>query len=501
MNNYPPLIPRHKGFQHQDECLQLSWDRKFFALLLEMGTGKTKIAIDTIAGLWKTGQLNGVLILAPKGVYLNWMYQEIPEHMPDEVDFRMVAWSSYTTRQVEHDVSQIISPPEGGILDIYLMNIEAINGERGMYSATRFLESHHAMTIIDESTCIKSPQADRTKKAMLLGRMSYFRRIMTGTPITRNPLDLFTQFQFLQPGCLRFSSFTAFRAFYAQMVTINLGTRSFPKIVGFRNLDMLTSTIQPHSYRKLKSECLDLPEKVYETQFVELSPEQRRLYDKLKDEAILKLSDRSTITVTSALTLIMRLQQIACGHVGDDDGVVVDLPNSRLDALIDTLDAIDGKVLIWGVFRHDIICIKRALTEKYGPMSVVTMYGDDSQQARQESLRRFHAHPECLYFVGTPATGGRGLSLIEATTTIYYSNGYNLEHRIQSEDRNHRIGQKNEVTIIDLVCKDTVDERIVKIQRAKVDLAGMVLDHWREILTGEEDLFPTQVPRVSSSTI
>lgn len=478
---YPETItPKTKPFAHQTECLERSWDLEFFALLMEMGVGKSKVMIDTIAGLSLTAKINGALILAPKGVYLNWVKNEIPTHMPDQVNYYMAAWSSSMNKEQESLAVNVMSPIEGH-LDILVMNIEALVSERAYLMAIKFLEHHEAITIIDESTCIKNPQAARTKKSFLLSRLSKYRRIMTGTPITQSPLDLFAQFQFLKPGSLGFTSFTAFRSFYAQMVTMTFGARSFPKIVGFRNLEKLQQDVSRHAYRKLKTECLDLPDKIYMTRSVVLSHEQRKYYDKMRDEAVLQL-EGGMVTTTSALTMIMRLQQITCGHVTMDDGTIIDLPNNRVDALDEILEEVSDKVIIWCNFRRDVEILMQKFRPTPGGEYAVSYYGGTSDADRARALECFKGDPLCKYFIGTPGTGGRGLTLVEATTSIYYSNGYNLEHRLQSEDRNHRIGQKSNVTIVDIVCEDTIDPRIVKILREKKNLADLVLDSWKDLL-------------------
>jgi hypothetical protein len=474
-------------FAHQQEATERSWNKEYFALLMEMGTGKSKVTIDTAAALFHTKQINGMLIIAPKGVYLNWIRDEIPRHMPDQIDYAVAPWKAQMDKKEDYVLQRLMTPSEG-VLDILVMNIEGINVKRGMEAAVKFIENHECLTVIDESTCIKSFNADRSRKAWTLGKLSKFRRIMTGSPITQNPLDLFSQFQFLSMGCLKFKSFTAFRAYYAVMTPITFGTRAFAKITGYRNIEQLQRDIIPVSYRKLKSECLDLPPKIYQTHYFEMDGEQRRLYNKLRDEALIEFKE-SAVSTTSALTTIMKLQQIACGHVTDDQGVSIAISHSRVDTLINIVETIDGKIIIWAAFRHDVQRIIAALSEEHGKKSAVHYYGDTTNDEREEAITRFRNDPDCRFFVGTAATGGMGITLIEAATTIYYSNGYNLLHRIQSEDRNHRIGQKaNSVTIIDIVCENTVDSRIVKILKAKKDLASLVLDNWEALLDDNEAL-------------
>ncbi|CAB4182576.1 HepA Superfamily II DNA/RNA helicases, SNF2 family [uncultured Caudovirales phage] len=486
--NLPVIPQKYKPFAHQQEALELSWNAPHFALLMEMGCGKSKVAVDTIAALAVLKEINGVLVLAPKGVYLNWVKEEFPRHMPDMIDYFMAPWRSLMNKDEEKKFKLLLKHPEPGVLDIMVMNIEGINVERGFRDVIKFLETHNVLTIIDESTCIKSHKADRSKRAWTIGKLSKYRRIMTGTPITQDPLDLFSQFQFLQPGCLKFTSYSAFRAFYANMGVQIMGNRSFPKILGFRNLETLQRDLQPISYRKLKTECLDLPPKVYQTRYIDMEPEQRTIYEKFKKEALLTLNEQ-TITSTSALTTIMKLQQIACGFVVDDDSNEISIPTNRLDALGEIVQDIQGKVIVWCAFRRNVEDVVAYLKETYGDHSTVHYYGGTTDDGRAESLERFKNDPTCRFFIGTAATGGMGITLIQSNTTVYFSNGYNLMYRLQSEDRNHRIGQQNTVNVIDIVCNNTVDERIVKILKAKKDLASMVLDNWKELILGlTEDL-------------
>jgi SNF2 family DNA or RNA helicase len=479
-----PVVPKMAGYAHQVEVTSLSCYSPYFALLMEMGTGKSKVLIDTIANLFYGKHITGVVIMAPKGVYLNWIKSEIPAHMPDCIDYCVAPWRATMNKDEEKKVNQILKHPEPGVLDILVMNIEGLNTTRGFQAVIKFLETHEAMSIIDESTCIKSYKAERSKRAWTVGKLSKYRRIATGTPITQDPLDLYSQFQFLKMGCLNFTSYSAFRAFYAQMGVQIMGNRTFPKILGFRNLETLQRDLQAISYRKLKSECLDLPPKVYQTRYIDMLPEQKTIYEKFKKEALLTLNDQ-TITSTSALTTIMKLQQIACGYIIDDDGNEIAVPSNRIDELGEIVQDIEGKVIIWCAFRRNVEDVVAFLRETYGDESTVHYYGSTTDNERAEALERFKHDSECRYFVGTAATGGMGITLIQSNTTIYFSNGYNLMYRLQSEDRNHRIGQEKTVNVIDIVCNNTVDERIVKILRAKKDLASLVLDNWKDLICGE----------------
>jgi SNF2 family DNA or RNA helicase len=216
---------------------------------------------------------------------------------------------------------------------------------------------------------------------------------------------------------------------------------------------------------------------------VELTDEQKKHYKSLKERAMAEL-DGQLVSAPIVLTKLLRLHQLVCGSLTTDDGEVIPVESNRMKALMEVLDEASGKVIIWANYRFDIKAIEAQLQEEYGKKSVVSYYGDTSNEDRQEAVRRFQTDPDCRFFVGNPQTGGFGITLTAATTVVYYSNSYNLEHRLQSEDRAHRIGQKNAVTYVDLICRKSVDEKIVKALRDKKQLSAQVLgDAWKEWLT------------------
>jgi SNF2 family DNA or RNA helicase len=354
------------------------------------------------------------------------------------------------------------------------MNVEALSTNKGVKFAEKFLRSHRTLMALDESTTIKNPSAKRTKNVLALAPMAKYRRILTGSPVTKNPLDLYTQCEFLDPWLLNFNSWYAFRNRYAIMKTIHVRGRSIQTVHKFQNLGELSDRLKGFSYRVLKEDCLDLPEKIYMKRHVALTKEQENLYEQMRKTAIANLNGKVTSTVT-VLTQLMRLQQITCGHFVADDGTVQTIKNNRLDELIDVLEETENKAIIWAYWQRDVQDIKDAIEKKYGPRSVVDYYGLTPQDERQDNIRRFQNDNECRFLIGTPSTGGYGITLTEANTVIYYSNGYDLEKRLQSEDRAHRIGQKKNVTYIDLIAEDTVDEKIVKSLRKKINIASEVM--------------------------
>jgi SNF2 family DNA or RNA helicase len=360
------------------------------------------------------------------------------------------------------------------------MNIEALSTEKGMKYAQRFLMYHKAFMAIDESTTIKTPSARRAKNAVKIGKLAKYRRIMTGSPVTKSPLDLFQQCDFLSPDCLQTSSFYSFRARYAITVQRTMGAHSFQKVIGYQRLDELQEKLSTFAYRVTKEECLDLPPKTYIKREVELTPEQIRVYNEMKVMALASFKEGMTTTI-NALTQLLRLHQIVCGHTKLDDGTVLEIPNNRITELLSVIEESSGKIIIWANYRHDIEAIKLALQKEYGMNSVATYYGDTEAGVRQQIVTDFQDMDNDLrFFVGNPRTGGYGLTLTAANIVVYYSNSFDLEVRLQSEDRAHRIGQTKSVTYIDLMSPKTVDEKIVKALRGKINIADQVM--------GEEDL-------------
>ena len=461
-----------KPYAHQLTALEKSWNRETYAYFMEMGTGKTKVLIDNVAMLYDKGKVNGALIIAPKGVVGTWYNQEIPTHLPKHIENVCVLWQSNITKEQSRKLGTLFKTGEE--LHFLIMNVEALSTTKGTDFARKFLSSHNTLMAIDESTTIKNPKAKRTKNIIKLSELAKYRRIMTGSPVTRNPLDLYSQCQFLSPWLLDFQSYYAFRTRYAIMKTANISGRQIQLVAGFQRLAELSEKLKPFSYRVLKADCLDLPDKIYMKRQIKLSPDQNKLYEQMRKEALATLNGKRVTTV-NALTQLMRLHQITCGHFTSDDGTTQPIKNNRIDELMDVLEEIEGKAIIWAHYQYDINTIIKEVEKVHGPGSIVDYYGLTPQDERQENIKKFQNDDKCRFIVGTPQTGGYGITLTAANTVIYYSNGYDLEKRLQSEDRAHRIGQKKSVTYVDILADETVDEKIVKSLRKKINIASEVL--------------------------
>ena len=448
----------------------MSWDKEVFAYFMEMGTGKSKVLIDNIAMLYNNGHINGALIIAPKGVYKTWFDNEIPNHMPDYIEKKVSLWRTDPNAK---DLQPMFKP--GADLHILIMNVEAFSTKKGLQFAHKFLSCHDTLMGVDESTTIKNPTAKRTKNILSLRSLTKYRRILTGSPVTKSPLDLFSQCNFLDPWLLDQSSYYSFRTRYAVCRKIQVHGRQVEIVVGYRNLGELSDKLKPFSYRVLKDDCLDLPKKTYMKRNIELTDEQKKVYKQMKKEALAVLNGKM-VTSATVITQLMRLHQITCGHFKADDGTIQEIKNNRIPQLMDILEEVEGKAVIWAHYRHDIEKLVEAISKKYGANSVVTYYGDTTTDERAIAIKKIQDKESPVRFIiGTPQTGGYGITLTGASTMIYYSNGYDLEKRQQSEARIDRIGQEKPMTYIDIMAEDTVDMKIVKSLRQKVNIATEIM--------------------------
>jgi SNF2 family DNA or RNA helicase len=460
-------------YEHQRNALNQSAEKTQWAYFMEMGTGKTKVTIDNIAYLYLQRKITAALIVAPKSVYTNWE-SEIEVHMPDVLKYKIYKWNIDKPK----DYYKL---NESKDLKIFLINVEALSTKRGFEGCIDFLRKHKLNFVtIDESTTIKNRQAKRTRNILALAKLSYVRRILTGSPITKSPLDLYTQCQFLSPELLGFSSYLAFRNRYAEMTDIPVGSGryiSVPKY--YKRLEELETKLKQFSTRIRKDECLDLKPKVRQKRYIELEGDSKKIYDRLRTSALAIVED-STISFSNKLTEIIKLHQVCNGFTKNDDGEIMQLHTQKLKALDEILEETDGKVIIWANYIYNIKELIKFLEDKYGKESVVSIYGDIDVQKRKEAVQKIQTNDKVRFLVGNPTTGGFGLTLTAVNTVIYFSNNYNLEVRKQSEDRAHRMGQKGTVVYIDIVAKDTLDEAIMKSLTSKGQIAAKTL--------GEEDL-------------
>lgn len=462
-----------KPYDHQKKALLRSFNRKNYAYFMEMGCGKSKVLIDNITWLYEKKEIDTAIIIAPKGVYMNWKNAEIPTHLPDDIDNNVYVWKASANKTEKNILEEGVKTRDK--LRILLVNVESFATAKVIRYLEAFTHRSNFMLAVDESTTIKNIKAKRTKAILKLGQLANYKRILTGSPITQSPMDLYSQCYFLDKDLLGFDSYWSFQGRYAVVRQTRIGNHSFQQVVGFKNLEELTDKLQNFAYRVTKEQALDLPEKIYTTRQVVLTSDQIKHYNSMKDSAVAFLEGGDLVSAPEVMTRLLRLQQLLCGYLVTDDGETVEIANHRIDAMLDTIAEMDGKVIIWSRFRHDIKKIRKSLDKAYGSGTVVTYFGDTSQEDRDKAIDRFQNDKETRFFVGNAQTAGRGLTLTAATNVIYYSNDFNLETRIQSEDRCHRIGQKNNVLYVDLVVPDSIDVHIVKVLQSKITLAGKTL--------------------------
>lgn len=474
-----------KPMKHQTIALDRMKERKHYGLFMEQGTGKTWCLLADAERLFQEGKIEALLVIAPNGVHTNWIRREIPKHVSAPHIAR--AWRSGAGKRQTEYICEVFEPRKG--LRIFAINIDALITKKGFAITENFLTMFKAMVVVDESSRIKNPSAGRTKAVMALRRYAHCVRIATGTPITNAPVDVFSQMEFLQSGLLGTSNYRAFFAEYAELMkpdhpmmqrmiernprvaraqVVARDASGRPK---WRNLDKLQRLLEPHTYRVRKDECLDLPPKIYQSHYFSLSLEQEKAYKLMEKEQRMSLGEE--LIAVQALSAGIKLQQITSGFVLHEGAPhYVSKDNPRLGALMDLIEDLDGQFIVWARFREEI----RAITEifKASKIPSVSYFGETSSADREIAIDQFQSGT-ARAFIGQQQAAGMGLTLTAAQTAIYYSNDFNLEHRLQSEDRCHRKGTKGSVVYIDLVAEDSIDETITRALQHKSDVAAAIL--------------------------
>ena len=475
-------------FAHQLAEFERSKDDLARGIFWQMGCGKSKLTIDTAAHKFFMGQIDAMLVIAPNGVHQNWITDELPAHLPNDIPLKAHAYvsKSAATKWHKKACEELV---EFKGLSFLAMSYEAFMTGEGRRTAERLLHERKVFYVLDESHKIKTPGAKRTKSIVASGRRAAHKRILTGTPVTNSPFDCYAPIKFLDEGFWKarnFASFEAFKTYFGvweQRINGATGQR-FNQVVSYKNLDQLSRLVAEISSRVTKEQVLDLPAKLYQKRLFNLSDEQQRAYDRLRDDFLLFLESGETVTAPLVVVRLLRLQQICCGYlpVDDPEGGSARLErfpsNPRLESLMDLLEDVAGKAIVFARFRADV----DQVMEKLGT-EAVRYDGAVGEEDRLRARRRFQNDADIRFFVGNPAVAGTGLTLHAASTVIFYSNSFSLEQRLQAEDRAHRIGQTRNVTYVDLVAQGTVDAKIVRALRNKQDIARQITgDEVREWL-------------------
>lgn len=485
-----------KGYKHQLMICKVMAGKSEFAIFAEQGTGKTWAALRDFEVDFVGEVVDALVVLAPKGSYLNWR-DELKTHWGGQ-EPEVAVWGAYRLKADNEALGRLLNPPKGRVPRILLMNIEALSTkptrkalrkqkgkaivDTSKSTAADYLQEfmlvNRSTLVVDESTKIKSHRAKRCKHLVLIRGLARRRRIMSGLPVPRSPLDLWGQFLVLGKGLLPYPSYLAFEARFAVKQTFRYGPRVFSNVVGFRDLEYLQELIKPFSVRVLKEDCLDLPPKVYQPRKVELTVEQVRIYNDLAQRFQSEVDQGQVATALDAMTRSIRLHQVVMGYVAIDqpDGTkkITEIESNRLAELVDQLEELHGPGIIWATYRYDLARIGSKLREVYGNESVAEYWGGVPLDLREAGRVAFTSG-KARVFVSNPQVGGLGLTLNTARWCIYFSNSHNYEDRAQSEDRCHRIGQTRSVTYIDFVSEDTVDERILWNLKTKALTGKQVL--------------------------
>ena len=467
--------PRYKPRAKQTEALAKCGNRAAFAYRMRPRVGKTKTTLDDFGQLELAGKCQDLAVIGPNGALFPWL-EDIDAHLSDDLHRRVkiLRWRSGAGPGFKQQLKAFLEHRDGP--RIFLMNVEALSSVKAARVAmSLFLGPRRAMLAVDEATCIKTPGAARTKFVLdNLAPQAEYRRILSGLLTPKSPLDLFAPYWFLDWRIIGQRSYYAFRNRYAVMREEFFGGRRVKIVVGFRNLEELAAKVEPHSFYCALSDCYDAPAKIYLKHEVELTAEQRRIYDELKTWATAHLGNQQFVTANVVIAQIMRLHQVLCGHVRDEEGNYHEVPESRTTALVELFEEHDPeKAIVWVSYDADIRRVSAALRKTFNVESVAQFWGGNPRTREAEELR-FKTDPRCRFMVATAQAGGRGREWSVADLVVYYSNTDNLEFREQSEDRPQAVGKTRPVTYVDLMVPGTVDEKIIKALRAKINLAAVI---------------------------
>jgi len=476
------FTPTRSPRAHQIAALAKAAKRPSFFYMMDMGTGKSKVALDEAMELYCEGKINRILIVAGKGSYADWINKHIPENVPADIPVVPHLWRGGSLEKERRNLNAIMATSD--ILPVLVMNIEALGASKTAKTVANNFVGVRTLIIVDESSKIRNIDAQRTKEMIKLGQRAAYRRALTGLAVPKNPLDLWGQFAFLGLERILGNSYFGFRARYCVLKPIFVaGGRTVQVVDGFRDLNKLQERIEPHVFRVLKSDCLDLPPKIFERVHVPLTDEQHRIYDDLKKKATSEIESGVHMTTSNALARLTAMQRVVLGIARDEAGNLHCLDSNRTDIMLDVINEMSGKIVIWAAFRYDVIVISEALATAYPNRKVVFYHGDVSLKNREIAVSEFQ-DGDADFFVGTLDTGSFGITLTSANNVIYYSNDFDLEFRMQSEDRCHRDGQTKSVTYVDLVATGTIDEKILDVLQQKKSVADLIQgDGFRKMIT------------------
>lgn len=454
---------------HQREGVVNGLENPAFAFFWEPGAGKTFGTIHVAKSRFARDEVDLVVVICPNSITQVWP-SEFEKWAPEVDTYVQVMKPGATPKRA----------PKGS-LEVVVFSVESLS-QGGMYAKMlAYVKGRRALCVMDESSRIKNPASNRTKNATKIAWSCDYRLILTGTPVTQGPHDLFAQMRFLDPDIIGINKWTAFRARYCI-----IGGFENRQIVGYQNIDELMDRIRPYvQYVRLK-DCTDIPDKIYQKIVVPLSPEQKAAISELKNEGTLVVEELGVeLYVEMALERMTRIQQIVGGSLpridkenGGYDSIPMPGKIPKLEAMMEYIEDIpeDKKCLIWARFVPERDRIIERLIARYGADAVVRFDGQVSKEDRITAVHRIENDPKCRFFVSGQSTGGIGLTMIQARYSLMYSNTFSSEDRVQTENRNHRTGQTEHCVYVDFEAQVKEDRMLIKAQIEKKSLADLVRD-------------------------
>lgn len=435
---------------------------------MDMGTGKTITTIALVGGLLEKGLIRRLLVVCPKSIVGVW-----------KGEFAKFADYPYTLTTLDGTMAKKKTTFEK-IQDAGFQ-VVVVNYESCWRLAKEITEWAPDMIVCDESSKIKTPEATQSKCLHNLGKLSKYNVILTGTPVTNNPLDFFSQYKFLDESILG-DSYFKFKNRYA----IFGGYRNH-NIIGYNHLSELVEKVHSIAYRIKVSDAVELPSFIDETREVELEPKAQSLYRNIERDCYAELMSGNAIVVRNILTQFLKLSQCTGGYIRDNDEkrTPIHVSTAKLEALEDIVDSCmdeDKKVVVFARFVPEIQAIENMLQKKKIGYSLI--YGATQDRAKQ--VEKVQTDPNVKVFIGQLQTVGMGLTLTAASVAVFYSLDFSYENYEQSRARIHRIGQKEKCVYIHLVCKETIDERVLSVLQRKGSVASLLVDEWRDLLNGNE---------------
>jgi len=544
MNEKISYAYKTEPYKHQMEAFEKLNNKMFGALFMEQGTGKSKTIIDIVSDLFIKGKINSVILIAPNTVHSQWAKEQIQEHSP--IKTKVFAWSSKKTNRYKLELGRFINDKSND-LKWFCINVEAFSTKNSLKIFKKFLIKNECAIILDEATTIKNPNANRSfnityqlgellkrgNKVIRYKPYSKYRFILTGTMVTNNPYDLWSMMEFLfedffgmnyyafknKYGIERKENVANSNVSYNRLVSKKeieaikamhkegndisyisslFGTNESnikflvnnPEVnVPYKNLAELKKKILTCSYIVRKKDCLDLPPKVYEILPVELTKEQSKIYKNLEKDYMAEYQDKE-LSITSKLTLVLRLSQITGGFFPYDftyydketdeiipkKGIEVIGKNAKYEALKRDIGETDEQLVIFSRFTAEIEMLISKLKKDFPNKEIAGYYGKTSTIVRSKIKEDFK-NKKIDILIGNPTCAGVGLNLQSSSLVYYFSNSHSLYSREQSEDRVHRIGQKRTVVYKDIIAKGTIDEKIYKVLKTKKSLLEYFRDH------------------------